>query len=377
MRGWLYLAAVVYPVRFDFCMLSLLTLSPSFTPLISPSGVAFHMHSTLAIRMAQILRMNKEPEFDEFYPTSMTWLERETRRRAWWLCYMVDHYGTAKGDRGATIHERDCKLYLPCSETIWDSIQSPTEVPTIQVDLDSDIARIASPIPFVTGFQFSSIFAHHVLLCKIFNKINEYRGCLIKYHGHKRINVSPFTDPELDQQFDSLDAALKNWMASLPDWARQIPFGFDSQTDPLAVPNSYAMASLHILYNAAVSMLYRPKVVYSLKTMGILLASTHYMVCKDAAANVNQVLEFALAANPQLHFINPMVSYSIYQTALTPIMYAKVCRDPAEMTLTQQHLVTLIKALQNLGDCTVFLFPFFSPFSLRMTHLTLFLPILL
>ena len=66
------------------------------------------MYSGMAIRMAQELKLNVEPEFEEAYAASgrLSWLEKETRRRLWWSCFVLDRYAGAAADRSIIINEK-------------------------------------------------------------------------------------------------------------------------------------------------------------------------------------------------------------------------------------------------------------------------------
>jgi hypothetical protein len=66
------------------------------------------MYSGMAIRMAQELKLNSEPEFEDSFTgeSQISWLEKETRRRLWWCCFSLDRYAGAAADRSTIINEK-------------------------------------------------------------------------------------------------------------------------------------------------------------------------------------------------------------------------------------------------------------------------------
>jgi len=181
------------------------------------------MHSGMALRMAQELKLNCEPEFrddnDDFDRKKCSWIERETRRRVWWCCFMLDRYSAAAADRASIINERECKTYLPCQEFIWDSVQRKDENPLDDTEhSDFEIALMSSSNDFVPGMVLSSPFAYLIFLCKIFGKVAEYSK-LVRAEKRRRII---YHDIDLDEQKRRLDASLKDWLMSLPEWAKNL-----------------------------------------------------------------------------------------------------------------------------------------------------------
>ncbi|KAJ3091795.1 hypothetical protein HK102_013386 [Quaeritorhiza haematococci] len=190
----------------------------------SGRGSAAWMYSGMAIRMAQELKLNVEPEFDESFATANhnpTWLEKEIRRRLWWNCFVLDRYAGAAADRSMIINEKDCKVYLFSTELAWRTVSSYDEVPVVgnsragamigghghvngssasssssshmaalssssNVDSSYQIAVLTSTNPFTPGVPLENPMGYFILLIKIFGKIVEYTNvCKHQQQRHR------------------------------------------------------------------------------------------------------------------------------------------------------------------------------------------------
>ncbi|KAI8588085.1 fungal-specific transcription factor domain-containing protein [Geranomyces variabilis] len=310
----------------------------------SDRGSAAWMYSGMAIRMAQELKLNVEPDFEDSFASTanLTWLDKESRRRLWWNCFVLDRYAGAAADRSMIINEKDCKVYLPSLEQYWESETGPSELATTGPGGTNDtyqIAVLTSTNVFTPGLSSQSPYGYFVLLIKIFGKILEYTNLL---KSTQRSNVTPALNPDADYQLTVLDASLRDWFSSLPEWVHD--FGLDgklggsSNGNGGAAPDGtspWQTAYLHIFYHVCVIMLHRPKMSASVRNGGdgggggavsgaAVLQNASFIVCLSSANAVAKILTLVAQTNPNFLYFSPFVGFCIFQSGLVHLLASQL-----------------------------------------------------
>ncbi|KNC98880.1 uncharacterized protein SPPG_09320 [Spizellomyces punctatus DAOM BR117] len=301
----------------------------------SGRGSAAWMYSGMAIRMAQELKLNVEPDFEEAFAggSRMGWLEKETRRRLWWCCFVLDRYAGAAADRSMIINEKDCKVYLPSSEISWESLD-PSEIAKNVSGLPTpdsyQIAVLTSTNAFTPGIPAQSPYGYFILLVKIFGKIVEYSNL---FKTAQRTNTTPALTPDADYQLSVLDASLRDWFGSLPEWMRVIGDSFVPELTSTNPP-SWHIAYLHIFYHTCVIVLHRPKMMVTLRDIraksgsAAATSSPSFVVCLSSANEISAVLQKVMKTNPDFLYFSPFVAYCIFQSGLVHLMTMQLGATP-------------------------------------------------
>ncbi|KAJ3195815.1 hypothetical protein HK101_010987 [Irineochytrium annulatum] len=357
----------------------------------SGRGSAAWMYSGMAIRMAQEIKLNVEPEFDEaggaaggggvpggqpaanggVSGAGMTWLEREKRRRIWWTCFILDRYAGAAADRSMIISEKDCKVYLPCKEDVWETIPGfSTDEPTEQTPPDSlsfQVSVLTSTSAFTPGIPMQSPFGYFVLLTKIFGKLIEHsnlyktpkptsgsatgspspslsqpNGAIVGVVGVPG-NPTLMGETDKEYQLSILDASLRNWHASTPHWMKAL---LDTAPPPLADDVQtltrrtafFGCAYLQIFYHTCLILLHRPKMMTLVREQPSTVAvSPSFAVCRSSAQEVCDLLvkmgagqTTAPGQTSGLIHMTAFVAFCIFQSGLIHVMATQVATgDPA------------------------------------------------
>lgn len=310
----------------------------------SGRGSAAWMYSGMAIRMAQELKLNIEPDFEESLPplsgpsSPSTWLEQETRRRLWWTCFIMDRYAGAAADRSMIINEKDCKVYLPATETDWvngfPSHRNPHPAGPTSPD-SYQIAVLTSTAAFTPGIPSPTPYGAFCLLVKIFGKIVDYSNMC---KSTQRTSTTPALSPDADYQLSILDASLRDWFAMLPGWMRVVGDEFVPTFDGIGNGvQPWLVAYLHIFYHCCVIVLHRPKMMAALKERereaetsarsgsglspasagaAALAENPAYIVCLSSACEITTILRKVMRTNPNLFYLSPFVGFCIFQSGL-------------------------------------------------------------
>ncbi|KAJ3155776.1 hypothetical protein HDU86_004246 [Geranomyces michiganensis] len=294
----------------------------------SDRGSAAWMYIGLAIRMAQELKLNVDPDSQRplGYPNPVAanenWIEKEAHRRIWWYCFVQDRYAGAATDRSMIINERDCRTDMPVSDEGWENAteMSPATRRKTFTNAAADSAMAAAPL---------SIHAHQVQLMKIFGRILDHLAGL---KSTQMSNVTPALAPDPDHQMAILDSALRAWFTSLPEWIQRYDFEAHARRPPDADglnpgDTLWPVAYLHAFYYLSVLMLHRPKMIaIALNVRSpFVLRDPSFVMSMDCANQTARILKNLVSVNPNLLFIPPFVAVCIFQSALVHIVARQLC----------------------------------------------------
>ncbi|KAI8802203.1 fungal-specific transcription factor domain-containing protein [Cladochytrium replicatum] len=336
----------------------------------SGRGSAAWMYSGMAIRMAQELKLNVEPEFEESSSNRhrSDSLEMEERRRLWWCCYILDRYAGAAADRSMIINEKDCRVYLPCPEDVFQALgddeeaeqrEQPTATAAAFTHNDSfQIAVLTSTNMFTPGMPHQNSTGYYILLTKIFGKIVEYsnqhkslsprRGHQQVTDGHRAQAVAQgrsFPGPlDADYQLSVLDASLRDWMSSLPDYIRIVDDQFTVNHNPDSSA-AWIPPYLHIYYHTCVILLHRPKMMGLIcDTPEQVRYSSCFKACRSAASEICNLIEKVMKSNPNWNYICPFVAFCIFQSGLIHVMSAQMVEDDSS-SISRSKVEIHVRAL--------------------------------
>ncbi|KAJ3152252.1 hypothetical protein HDU89_001472 [Geranomyces variabilis] len=293
----------------------------------SDRGSAAWMFIGLAIRMAQELKLNIDPDSQRIMgnlqpiPGDQNWVQKEAHRRIWWYCFVQDRYAGAATDRSMIINERDCRSDLPASDEEWESATEMMDPLTRQRASAGALAGPAHASPL-------SIHAYLILLMKIFGRILDHLSVL---KSSQMSSVTPALAPDPDHQLAILDSSLRAWFASLPEWLRSFDFDAQARRPPDAGgPNPqdtlWSTAYLHAFYHFSVLMLHRPKMTAIARDLrgAFVLQNQSFVISVDCANQIGRILNVFKTRNPHFLYMPPFVAVCIFQSALVHIVASQL-----------------------------------------------------
>ncbi|KAJ1550774.1 hypothetical protein HK405_015923, partial [Cladochytrium tenue] len=123
----------------------------------------------MASRLAILLKLNIDPDdLPDGVMKSQCWVDKETRRRAWWCCYILDR-------TISTFYNQQCCLPIVagpskvkplCKEELWTSLREPGPS-------DSDADRAAAAATNVEAADDDNICTYLVRLCDLYIEIGD------------------------------------------------------------------------------------------------------------------------------------------------------------------------------------------------------------
>ncbi|CAO3567223.1 unnamed protein product, partial [Mortierella alpina] len=348
------------------------------------------MFGGMAIRMAQELGLNREDSSPVFYLKG-DWVMRETRRRAFWSCFVMDVLASSSSGRPRMIDQRDCEVLLPSEDNAWhearpvvtemldDDLDSApnkgssteqqqprpeTKQPTSndrnaddQLNATSDSATAGNHGPADSnttephaaeqarqgndsqpGHSLSS-FAYLIRILAVLGKVSQY------VNRPRTKNSIPPNEP--GSEFAIIDAALKAWLNAVPPHLQY------SQTNARMLKDrseGSLIVFMHVLYHTSVVLLHRPILAADKASfpMDSNFIETSIARCAEAADNVSNVLDFVSAQNcPPRVYISSFFAYPVFTTATIHITNA-FAQDPAVAAKARRNLSTHVRVLQTM-----------------------------
>ncbi|KAI8982435.1 fungal-specific transcription factor domain-containing protein [Mycotypha africana] len=183
------------------------------------------LYSGIAFRMAQDLGLHRNCDTWNISPE-----ERETRKRVFWCCYIVDRLASAMYGRAFTVEERDCDVPFPSIDD-----EEPIEVVTASEHSNTDIRLL-------------DVFQNLI-------KIADILGHVLKnvYYVRSLQNTN-------DRHLDSI---LTTWNRKLHQWYDRLPNSLqlllsDKEHDTRLLLSPVVISQLHMIYHTTMILLHRP-----------------------------------------------------------------------------------------------------------------------
>ncbi|EPQ60261.1 hypothetical protein GLOTRDRAFT_134976 [Gloeophyllum trabeum ATCC 11539] len=185
----------------------------------------------MAIRMAQDLGLNRDPDKFQYHGGDMFALEeKQFRKTIWWSCCLVDKYSCVFMGRPPMINSADFDTPLPDVDEEGDSEEWRRLEP-------GDAPNEYLPVPGRQQSYFRAVTGLSVIVGNILQKMYSIR---LKSRNKLRAKL-------LD-----LERSMDQWFYNLPECLR-----YDSASASRPPPPPYIL-HLHVYYNSARLLLYSP-----------------------------------------------------------------------------------------------------------------------
>jgi hypothetical protein len=133
-------------------------------------------------------------------PEANNWIEEESRRRLFWMVYLLDRYATIATAFEFALDEREIDRTLPCRDDLWNKNQSvqtrwfrTSDRPESDIDKPENLGT----------------FSYYIEILGILSKIHKFLK--------KPVDISALSDVEQWQgEYRELDNMLTSWKFNLP-----------------------------------------------------------------------------------------------------------------------------------------------------------------
>lgn len=234
--------------------------------------------------MAQDLGLNRDCE-----KWNLSRAERETRKRVFWCCFVVDRLTSAVYGRSLSIDYRDCDAMYPRDDEY-------------DVDVEKSDQR-------GNNSEILTNFIHLIKLCEILGRV------LQNVYSVKSQLLSASAQNE--GVLGILDNALTAWYTHLP-LHLQYPPG-TANGDAASVP-SPAVCQLQMIYYTTIILLHRPFITISNLNVNQPQPPSNFpsqSICTNAANNILDIANGMFAARS----IGNVFNFTIYYLLTTGIIF--------------------------------------------------------
>ncbi|GAA5843186.1 hypothetical protein JCM11251_001678 [Rhodosporidiobolus azoricus] len=289
----------------------------------------------MAIRMAQDLGLFRD--VDKWYLPIQKFAheEKQTRKRVWWACVILDRYISSYIGRPGTIHERDYDTGL-CSEDEPDEHEQWRPVrldgtewaaePKAQSDWPpSDVAKTLRAYPPCRSHALSCFNAAGALAVIINRIISNIYAIRIRVLGQSSETL-----------LSLLDQSLASWYLALPPHLQYNPAG-------TKIPPPHIL-SLHLQFYSSLILLHRPFIPGQNSKASLGNFPSHSICTTSANAIANIVTTWRKTFT--LRQCPPFLTYPIFSAAIICVYNASF--DEALAQPAKLHLSRLMSALKEM-----------------------------
>ncbi|KAJ1656248.1 hypothetical protein IWQ61_004142 [Dispira simplex] len=298
------------------------------------------MYLGLGLRLAQRMKLNQPDSIQPVMGQSQeTWLEQETKRRIWWMTYMLDvTFGLMSG-RSPSVFLDDCQLDFPSSDmeyvcALHNLYKIPSDVAADHVQLCHPSNSRSEPSLQYYDVTLSNITA---VVGRLLNR--QKNGLLVSANEHEEIHQ-----------------ALVTWQCQLPIHLQCNEVMWENEKDqfPLAAT---CKIQLHITYYTLLVILNWSRIIAEAQAMvPSAELPTPFLQTPDsqfarkqcylAACELARIFRALRTVNPD--HLPTLMTYSITQTGL---VFALSAQDPCVMIAPQySHACELcLQLLDGMG----------------------------
>ncbi|KAK0645327.1 Tropolone cluster transcription factor tropK [Lasiodiplodia hormozganensis] len=271
-----------------------------------------------AVRMAQMMNLHKLDgsglDVKQCLAPPRDWVEREERRRTFWMCFNVDRYASIGTGWPMTIDEQDIATNLPATDEAFERSKPEKGISMEQALAVGGSSRLT---PFAGVCVLACMFGRNLL------------------HLHRPTNNEREDDinGEFWERHRRLDNMLLNLALALPEEMR-LPAGINN-------PNVVFMT---MKIHTSVICLHQAAIFKADKNrMPAHIAQESKIRCVTAASEIAGIMR--LIAHMDTSLMNPFISFCVYVAARVFVQYLKNRPGDGQMN---NHLQFLLQAMQAL-----------------------------
>lgn len=284
------------------------------------------MSTGRATRLAQMLGMHRMDgqglDVKQCLPSPRDWIEREERRRTFWMVFCEDRYASIGTGWPMTIDEQDILSHLPVDE---ESFELGIEKPSI---------RLTEAFEPEGASKLSSFGGVVVMSCLFGRNLT---------HLH-RPTPGDEEDESLNGNFwrrhRTLDNILLNIALSLPDHLR-LPAGLEDSN--IVFMNMCVHTSTICLHQAAIFKADGAKMAAS-------VSAESKIRCIAAAGEIASIMR--MISHKNMNLANPFTSFCLYVAARVFVQYLKSRPNDFQVKSSLHFLLNAMNVLKRRNPLT-------------------------
>ncbi|KAJ4385132.1 hypothetical protein N0V85_008214 [Neurospora sp. IMI 360204] len=256
--------------------------------------------------------MTVSPSYPSIYtlramilPEPRDFTEEESRRRLFWMVYVLDRYATISTAFDFALDDKEIDRTLPCRDELWIRNQKVETRWFHAADDDSRLNSNNSADYQVNKPENLGAFSYYIEILGILSKIHKFLK--------QPVDISSLTDVEnWQRRYRELDTMLKVWKFELPDDYNHMAKIYDHPR--VARTLSCAWIMLHATYHTAIIRLHSSAAYPTVRSP---IFSPSYMAsqtCRDAVNNILALGRFVVENN-LLSTLGPPFAFTLWVAA--------------------------------------------------------------
>jgi len=258
----------------------------------------------MAQRMAQEMRLHKLDEQPSRVHTEDSWITLETKRRVWWVCFILDCYSSMVTGRPMTIDETESQVLIPHFNDEWENSQSSSAPPTYELTAHRPQSQS----------HFSSLIRLSIIVGKI-----------LRFISTLELRSKP-TLPSVTSEFSFLDTSLYSWESMAP---------FPSQEEHTSLYHRLQSINVKLLFFTAVIVLHKTNIDFKEQTSSVFCDHHNHSLdkCTKAANGISNV--FRNNNDISIRFLHCFSPFTLYVSSMIHIHNKKSSNSAILATATE------------------------------------------
>ncbi|KAH7030785.1 fungal-specific transcription factor domain-containing protein [Microdochium trichocladiopsis] len=275
------------------------------------------------------------PNFTSIYtlramilPESKDFIEDESRRRLFWMVYLLDRYATLATAFDFALEDKEIDRTLPCRDDLWIKNQ---KVETRWFHYEGDLSD--QPDHNTNKPENLGAFSYYIEILGILARIHKFLK--------QPVDISALSDVEQWQlRYKELDQLMTSWKFGLPgeygNMAKLFQPGFSKTL-------SCAWVMLHATYHTAVMRLHSSAAYPTTRSPIFTPSYSASQRCHGAVENVVALAEVVVQSN-MLHKLGPPFAFTLWVSARLLLVHGST----VEHTVSPR-IAFLVDTLREMG----------------------------
>ncbi|KAJ1333759.1 DNA binding [Microdochium nivale] len=275
------------------------------------------------------------PNFQSIYtlramilPESKDFIEDESRRRLFWMVYLLDRYATLATAFDFALDDKEIDRTLPCRDDLWIKNQ---KVDTRWFHYEGDLSDL--PDHNTNKPENLGAFSYYIEILGILSRIHNFLK--------QPVDISALSDVEQWQlRYKELDQLMTSWKFGLPgeygNMAKLFQPGFSKTL-------SCAWVMLHATYHTAVIRLHSSAAYPTTRSPIFTPSYSASQRCHGAVENIAALAEVVVQSN-MLHKLGPPFAFTLWVSARLLLVHGSTVEHNVS-----PRIAFLVDTLREMG----------------------------
>lgn len=275
------------------------------------------------------------PNFQSIYtlramilPESRDFIEDESRRRLFWMVYLLDRYATLATAFDFALEDREIDRTLPCRDDLWIKNQ---RVETRWFHYEGDLSDL--PDHNTNRPENLGAFSYYIEILGILSRVHKFLK--------QPVDISALSDVEQWQmRYKELDQLMTSWKFGLPgeygNMAKLFQPGFSKSL-------SCAWVMLHATYHTTVIRLHSSAAYPTTRSPIFTPSYSASQRCHGAVENIAALAEVVVQSN-MLHKLGPPFAFTLWVSARLLLVHGSTVEHNVS-----PRIAFLVETLREMG----------------------------